>query len=1119
MLSKSRFLTFVAVGVVIVAAAAFFVSRDTPEAESDVALVASEAPVAEEPVVLDERIGMQIEDFTLNDYHGQPHRLSDFADRQLVVVAFLGTDCPLVQQYTPRLMKLAEEFNEKAVAFIAINPNYQDSITDMKEFAESHGLTFPLLKDTGNVVADQFKAIRTPEIFLLDQDRRVRYWGRVDDEFGVTEGVGYQRLLKVRPDLKIALEELLAGKPVSMPVAAGFGCHIGRIRESNPDSPVTWSKDIALIFQERCQSCHRPGQIAPFSLLTYEEVHGWEPMIKETLDEGRMPPWHASPEFGEFVNDPSLTEEQLALLYEWIENGAPEGDPNDLPPPKKFEDGWSMSDPDLIIHINDEPVTVPATGSPEFRYYLVDTGFTEGKWVEVECRPDNLTVIHHMDVLVAPAGDFEEAMRAGKVLRLTGYAPGINAVSTDVEAEVSLSDSIQVNSGGRYIPAGSQLSFEMHYSPNGVQQDDHSSVAFKFVDPPKRENEPTEVASADNQQAVTISTQAGSDENKELLPMEDVSVLVEYTDFCIPPDTDDYPVEAWYTFEHDSLLASLHAHMHLRGKSMRIDAYYPNGENETLLWVPKFDYDWQHVYQFSEAKIVKRGTRVHVIATFDNSKENPRNPAPEATIVYGRGYYDEEMMAGTLNFVPLVESANISLAEQRLTTGQVNRRYEPEEIQSLLAGYTKVEEVAPDKHATFYHMRGMYREAFGDAEGALEDYNTAIEKDPSFADAYLSRAFNHQDAMRMELALKDFDQVIRLDPENDEAHAQRGRLSTNFTTAMKHFDRAIELNPRAPEPYFFRGLVLEAAGDVPAAIENYTTIIEEIHPGYTEAYIRRGGIMLSRGLDKLGMKDFDTIVTRWPTRKTKVDYHLGTIRFGQQRFEEAIAYLEAFLRVVPGEVEVQKRLGIALASVGRFSDAVLQLQHVHDATPEDAEAKYYLAIAYKGVADECETLEEKAEKLEQATQLLSEVIQLVPEDSTAMFELANIQVSQGDLSDAVTHYRKILELNPQSWAVANNLAWILATSDQDDFRNPQEAISLAERVCQSSRSSNPGHLDTLAAAYAAAERFEDACVTAQMAIDLAKKAGNQEQAAAIAKRLELYQNSQIYRDQSLSAVD
>ncbi len=1076
-------------------------------------------PPAPEPstlataAALDERIGLPIEDFTLDDFYGQPHSLSDFADRQIVVVAFLGTDCPLVQQYTPRLMKLAERFDTKQVAFIGINSNRQDSITEMQEFAESHGLTFPLLKDQGNLVADQFKAVRTPEIFVLDRERCVRYWGRVDDEFGVKQGVGYQRLVEVRADLEVAIQELLDGRSVSQPVAGSYGCHIGRIRESDPDSPVTWSKDIAPIFQERCQSCHRPEQIAPFSLLTYEDVHGWEPMIQEVVDEGRMPPWHASPEFGDFINNPSLTEEERRLLDEWIRHGGPEGNPEDLPPPRKFRDGWQIKDPDLVIHIADEPAVVPATGSPEFRYYLRDLGFTEGKWVDVECRPDNLSVIHHMDILVAPAGDFDEAMRSGRILRLAGYVPGIHSVDTE---EPNEKGSLSPETGGRYIPAGSQISFEMHYSPNGRQQLDRSSVAFKFFDRPnvRQDEESTDVTATAKEQASETTSVPSQDRDNDSMALEDVSVLVEYTDFCIPPGEENFPVEAWYTLEHDSLLSSLHAHMHLRGKSMRFEAFYPNGEQETLLWVPQYDYDWQHVYQLRQVKKIPRGTRIHVIAHFDNSADNPRNPAPRATIVYGRGYYDEEMMAGTINFQPLVSGRDLSLAEQRLNTGQVNRRYEPEEIQRLLAGYTKAEEVAPNRLPAYYHRRGMYREGFGDHEGAAKDYSAAITADPSFVDAYLSRGLTYVKLRQAQPALDDFNEAIRLEPNNAKAYVQRARLNSDVAKALADFARAIELKPQDPEAYYYRGLLFEAAGDIPGAVADFTTIIEDVHPGCTEAYLRRGRIMLMSGSEKLGMRDFDTIVDRWPTRKTKVDYHLGVIRFEQGKFDAAIPYLEAFLRVVTDNTDVSKRLGIALVKVERMADAVDYLKACLGSRPDDIEAQWFLAMAYRTLADKAESPGDRTENLDLAIMHLHAVVKAAPQHKQAMTSLANTLVVRGEIREAIEHYKTILQLDPQTWPVVNNLAWILATTEREELRNAEEAINLAEHLCQALENTAPRYLDTLAAAYAEGGLFEEARATASRAIELARQAGNEEQTQEIGERLTLYQASQPYHDAS-----
>lgn len=1066
-------------------------------------------------VVLDERIGRPIEDFTLDDFYGQPHHLSDFGDKQLVVVAFLGVDCPMVQQYIPRLITLAEQFQEQ-VAFVGINANQQDSLTEMNAFAESHALTFPLLKDPGNVVADQFMAMRTPEVFVLDQQRRVGYWGRIDDEFGVKKGIGYQRLAAVRPDLEIAIEELLAGKAVSEPETESWGCHIGRIKESNPESEVTWSKHIVPIFQKHCQACHRPGQIAPFSLLTYEDVHGWEPMIQEVVAEGRMPPWHASPEFGVFINNPSLDDREKELLEEWIGNGAPEGDPQDLPPPKKFREGWQIANPDFVVHIDENPVVVPATGAPEFRYFFQDLGFTEGKWVEVECRPDNLAVIHHMDILVAPEGDFDEALRSGRVLRLTGYVPGIHSVEPE---GVEQNSQEVVVSGGRYIPAGSQISFEMHYTPNGREQFDRSSVAFKFLDAPRPDENPgSSVAEAESEQPPPKNVSAAdSKPNEPAARFEDLSVLVEYTDFCIPPGADEFPVEAWYTFENDSQLGSLHAHMHLRGKSMRFEVFYPNGDQETLLWIPRYDYDWQHVYQFAEMKMMPRGTRMHVIAIFDNSEENPRNPAPEATIVYGRGYQDEEMMAGTINFVPQLSKAESSLAEERLMSGQVNQIHEPKEIQSLLAGYTKAESVDPARLPVYFHLRGMYREGLGDLEGALEDYTAAIEADSQFAGAYQSRGTTYMNTGQRKLAERDFDQVIRIAPENDQAHVLRGRMTTDVAKALKHFARAIELNPRNPDPYYYRGLIREATGDVPGALEDYAMIIEEIHPGYTDAYLRRGSIMLTRGLDKFAMRDFDTVIRRWPTRKTKVDHQLGTVRFAQGRLEEAVPYLEAFLRVVPNDPSVEKMLGISYINLAHLSEASEHLQHVLDSDPEDIETRFYLASAYRAQASLSESVEQQTELLALAVSHLDELLQRAPENSQAIAEMADALLAQGEVRGAIAHYKSVLEIEPQAWPVMGRLAWVLATTEEEDLHNAEEAVDLANRLCQSSRNSNPEHLDILAACYAGAGRFEEACAAASRAVELAKKEGNEAMAREIGEHLERYEASQPYREANGSA--
>ncbi|MFO0945780.1 MAG: thioredoxin family protein, partial [Planctomycetota bacterium] len=216
-------------------------------------------------------VGRKIDDFRLQDFRGASHALSDIPKEKLVVVAFLGTECPLAKLYAPRLNELAQEFETKGVQFVAVLSNRQDAIKEIEHFAKKQEISYPVLKDAGNAVADQFGAERTPEIFVLDQNRVVRYHGRVDDQFGV----GYLRPAPTRSDLKEALNELLAGKEVSVAKTPAPGCFIGRVKPVDEHAEVTYSNQIARIFQKRCVECHRPGQIAPFSLTSYEESAGW----------------------------------------------------------------------------------------------------------------------------------------------------------------------------------------------------------------------------------------------------------------------------------------------------------------------------------------------------------------------------------------------------------------------------------------------------------------------------------------------------------------------------------------------------------------------------------------------------------------------------------------------------------------------------------------------------------------------------------------------------------------------------------------------------------------------------------------------------------------------------
>ncbi len=290
-------------------------------------------------------LAKRIEPFALKDALGTTRSLDDWKDQKAVVVVFLGTDCPLARLYGPKLSQLAQKYHGKQVQFVGIDANQQDSLAQIGHYVRTSKIEFPVLKDLGNKVADRFGAVRTPEVFLLDQSRVVRYRGPIDDQFGI----GVARGKAVHNYLEDALDAVLGGKPVATAFKDPVGCRIGRINQRPAKGDVTYSNQIARILQARCVGCHQAGEIAPFSLTSYGDAVGWAETIREVVRDQRMPPWFANPAYGKFQNDCRLTDDEKRLLNEWIDNGVPEGDPSQLPKPTRFAEGWRIPKPDFIV--------------------------------------------------------------------------------------------------------------------------------------------------------------------------------------------------------------------------------------------------------------------------------------------------------------------------------------------------------------------------------------------------------------------------------------------------------------------------------------------------------------------------------------------------------------------------------------------------------------------------------------------------------------------------------------------------------------------------------------------------------------------------------------------------
>jgi peroxiredoxin/mono/diheme cytochrome c family protein len=541
--------------------------------------------------------------FSLKDVAGHEVALSDFRDKQAVVVVFTGIECPVSNYYVSRLKDLSKAYATKSVQFLAVNSNPQDSLADVAEHAKQGDLPFPVLKDVDQKVLELLAAERTPEVVLLDSSRAVRYRGRIDDQFGV----GFRRPQPSRRDLALALDEVLAGKPVSVARTQASGCRIARLNKPAISGQITYTKQIARLFQRNCQECHRPGEIGPFSLLTYSQAKGWAEMIHETVDSGRMPPWYADPHVGKFANDRRLSKEDKETLLAWIDQGCPRGDDKELPQPKAWHEGWWIGKPDVVISM-DKDFTVPADGGKNgvpYKYFTVPTNFTEDKWIQAaEARPGNRAVVHHIIAFVSEPGETGGTRRGGAGSYLVGVAPG--------EEGLVLPPGM-----AKKIPKGASITFQVHYTSNGVQQKDRSSLGLIFCkEPPKQ----------------FVRTAA-----------------ISQTRFAIPPGDGNYKVKSTAKYDKETVILSFMPHMHLRGKDFEYRVEYPDGRSEVVLSVPRYDFAWQMRYVLADPLRLPAGSKVVCTAHFDNSRNNPNNPDPTRTVAWGQQTWDE-MMIGWMQY-------------------------------------------------------------------------------------------------------------------------------------------------------------------------------------------------------------------------------------------------------------------------------------------------------------------------------------------------------------------------------------------------------------------------------------------------------------------------------------
>lgn len=568
--------------------------------------------VGQSPEPVKVPIGTKIDAFEFKDIRYLPRSLRDFPDKKAFVIVFTATGCPLVSRYMPALKRLDEEFGPQGVQVLALNVGADDSIRDIAEQALEHGVAFPFVKCFTGDCARKLGVTRTPEAVVLDAEFCIRYRGRINDQYRL----GGVRPQPTREDLREAILDVLAGKPVRVATTPVDGCSITMPTIPEPAQPVTYADHIGPLLRKHCVECHRPNTPAPFSLLTFEQAAGKATMINEVVQEQRMPPWFASDRHGEFVNRRQLTAAERLLVAQWLQGGKQPGDLTKLPPlPPEVANPpsrWVIGgEPDLVLKLPEH--SLPADGDVAYKYAVIPYVFAEDTWIQhLQILPDNPKVLHHANLAYMVVGE-----KFSMNNFITGYVPG--------GEPMRLYDGV-----GFRIPKGSLLVMQIHYVTIGQPQKCQIAVGIRYAKEPIQ---------------------------KQLR----FKLLADYR-FAIPPGAPAHRVTNEKEITDDIVGIGLFVHMHLRGRDMTFRVRRPGAEkSDTLLVVPNYNFNWQMPYRWAQGAMkFPKGTRIEAIAHYDNSAFNPYNPDPKATVRNGDQTY-EEMMNGFFFYVLEHERLNLTI--------------------------------------------------------------------------------------------------------------------------------------------------------------------------------------------------------------------------------------------------------------------------------------------------------------------------------------------------------------------------------------------------------------------------------------------------------------------------
>lgn len=522
------------------------------------------------------------------------------------VYLFLSTDCPVAMQYTPRINALVKEYADEGFKFQALFPNDMESKPQIETYMRERSYSFPYDVDLGASKAKGLGVSSVPSVVVLDGKGQRVYLGAIDDNQD-------SRLVK-KSYLANVLKKLDSGESVKFEKTNALGCVLMPSKPVPAADKINYAEFIAPIINKHCVECHRPGEVAPFSLIGYDNTKKWAPMIAQVAGQRKMPPWKAVHGYGEFLDENRLTETEIATLKLWSENDAPRGDAKKEPATPTFSSSWALGEPNLQLS-QTKPYEVDGNGADEYRNFVMPLNNRETMWVTgMDVRPGNTKIVHHVIAFIDSTGQGAKQIARNKDGKegypgggggvgflpygsLGGWAPGLRPRHTPDKTAFE-------------VPPNSSIVLQIHYHKDGKIEHDQTHIGLY-------------VAKEKPRQPIRLRWLAN--------PL-----------FMIPPGAKDHKVKLEYKIPANVTLYGAMPHMHLLGRSMKATVILPDGTKKPLIFIDDWDFNWQMTYALKEPMKVPAGSTLLVEGTYDNSADNPNNPNnPPKTITWGEQTTDE----------------------------------------------------------------------------------------------------------------------------------------------------------------------------------------------------------------------------------------------------------------------------------------------------------------------------------------------------------------------------------------------------------------------------------------------------------------------------------------------